>query len=89
MSGTTLFSFFVGFIFNVANITSHTSHETRYACRSVAFDPVVNILPGVGFNAEDLGIEINVVGQMKAKDDEGVVGGERAARTHTHTHRQV
>ena len=41
---------------------------------SVAFDPRVKILPGVAIKAEDLGIEINVVGQMKAEGDEGVVG---------------
>eukprot|EP00518_Triparma_eleuthera_P016445 CAMPEP_0197568132 /NCGR_PEP_ID=MMETSP1320-20131121/36825_1 /TAXON_ID=91990 /ORGANISM="Bolidomonas sp., Strain RCC2347" /LENGTH=264 /DNA_ID=CAMNT_0043130393 /DNA_START=92 /DNA_END=883 /DNA_ORIENTATION=- len=52
----------------------NSAGDAVFYLSSVGFDPRVKILPGVGIKAEDLGIEINVVGQMKAMGDKGVVG---------------
>ena len=42
---------------------------------SVAFDPNIQILPGIGLNAKDLGILIDVVGELyPSKDEIGVDG---------------
>jgi len=46
-----------------------------FALQSVAFDPQVEILPGMSISPEALGIEIEVVGELRASDDgKGLTG---------------
>ena len=47
-----------------------------FMLQSVDFDPNIELLPGVGLSASSLGIQIEVVGQLRpSKDGKGVTGG--------------
>lgn len=49
--------------------------DSVFKLESVAFDPNIQILPGVGVSAEQLGIVIDVVGELyPTKDGKGVDG---------------
>jgi hypothetical protein len=49
-----------------------------FQLESISFDPNVQVLPGIGLSAEQLGIEINVVGELGVSSDglglEGTIG---------------
>lgn len=52
-----------------------TDEKGTFNLESVAFDPNIQILPGVGVSADSLGICIDVVGELKhSKDGRGVEG---------------
>lgn len=52
-----------------------TDEKGSFNLESVAFDPNIQILPGVGVSAESLGILIDVVGELyPSKDGNGVDG---------------
>mmetsp|Transcript_8131 Transcript_8131/g.11715 ORF Transcript_8131/g.11715 Transcript_8131/m.11715 type:complete len:284 (-) Transcript_8131:37-888(-) len=56
--------------------TSSNSDEVpQFLMQSVSFDPNIQLLPGIGMSAKDLGIEIEVVGELQpTQDGKGVVG---------------
>lgn len=46
-----------------------------FLLQSIGFDPNIQLLPGISMSAEDLGIEIEVSGELRpAKDGKGVSG---------------
>jgi hypothetical protein len=46
-----------------------------FLLQSVSFDPNIQLFPGVGVSAATLGVEIEVVGQLRpTKDGKGVAG---------------
>lgn len=52
-----------------------SSSSPEFNLESVSFDPNIQILPGVGLSAEDLGIEIEVMGKLRPTEDgRGVTG---------------
>jgi len=54
---------------------SSSSEVPQFLMQSVSFDPNIQLLPGIGLSAKDLGIQIEVVGELQpTQDGKGVVG---------------
>lgn len=57
------------------DVNMYTDEKGSFNIESVAFDPNIQILPGVGVSADSLGILIDVVGELyPSKDGKGVDG---------------
>jgi len=55
--------------------TSQRNNLPVFSLQSIAFDPNLQILPGVGVKADSLGIVIEVVGDLRPTEDgKGVMG---------------
>mmetsp|Transcript_14157 Transcript_14157/g.25602 ORF Transcript_14157/g.25602 Transcript_14157/m.25602 type:complete len:262 (+) Transcript_14157:1416-2201(+) len=53
-----------------------TDEKGSFNLESVAFDPNIQILPGVGVSSDQLGILIDVVGELSPSKDGGAVEGK-------------
>jgi len=54
---------------------SSSSEVPQFLMQSVSFDPNIQLLPGIGMSAKDLGIQIEVVGELQpTQDGKGVEG---------------
>lgn len=59
-----------------------TTGEPVFSLQSVDFDPNIQLLPGVGLKASTLGIQIDVVGELRSSPDgRGVTGSISFATT--------
>ena len=58
---------------NTGNPQNEQDHHPVFTLQSVAFDPNVQVLPGLRINADALGIVIEVAGQMR-RSGSGVTG---------------
>ena len=57
------------------DVKMYTDDRGHFNLESVAFDPNIQILPGVGVSADSLGILIDVVGELyPSEDGKGVDG---------------
>jgi len=58
-----------------------SSKQDVFYLQSVDFEPNIQVLPGLGINAKDLGIDIEVVGQLAPTGDGKGVAGRIAFQT--------
>ena len=57
------------------DVNMYTDEKGTFNLESVAFDPNIQILPGVGVSADSLGILIDVVGELyPSPDGKGIEG---------------
>eukprot|EP00579_Thalassiosira_antarctica_P002359 CAMPEP_0201873276 /NCGR_PEP_ID=MMETSP0902-20130614/5831_1 /ASSEMBLY_ACC=CAM_ASM_000551 /TAXON_ID=420261 /ORGANISM="Thalassiosira antarctica, Strain CCMP982" /LENGTH=267 /DNA_ID=CAMNT_0048399835 /DNA_START=39 /DNA_END=842 /DNA_ORIENTATION=- len=58
------------------DVRMFTDEKGSFNLESVAFEPNIQILPGIGVSAESLGINIDVVGELYASKDGRAVEGK-------------